>query len=193
MQQAPQASVGTSQRYTVVAVVLHWLIALAILTMLASGLTMAYGDLQGPFKFQLYQWHKSLGVIVLWLVLIRLAWRLTHKPPALPAAIPHWEQVGAHIGHWLIYAAILVMPLSGWLLVSSSSTGLPTIVFNLFQWPHIPGVAGNRIVHDLAAQTHGWTAWTLIALLGGHVLAVVVHYYKEHVNLLARMWFGGEK
>ena len=183
---------ATSLRYTKVAVILHWLIALSILTLLASGLTMKYAPLEKFLQFKIYQWHKSLGVIVLWLVALRVIWRIFHKPPPLPTIIPKFEAWAAHAGHYALYFFMILMPISGWLLVSSSSFGLPTIVFGWFQWPHFPGVAGDKSVNDAATAAHWYGTWVILALIVGHVGAVGLHYVKERVNLLPRMWFKGK-
>lgn len=185
-----EAPLLQTPRYTKIAVVLHWLLALAFLAMLASGLTMEFVKLQPAFKFKLYQWHKSLGVIVLWLVAARLAWRVFHTAPELPPSIHGFERFAAHAGHWALYVFMFVMPLSGWLIVSSSSFGLPTIVFGLFEWPHVPGVASNDTVQGYAKLIHWWGAWIFMTLILGHVLAVIKHAVFEKENLLTRMWFG---
>lgn len=178
-----------AQRYTTVAIILHWVMAAAFVLMLASGLSMEYLELQKSFKFNLYQWHKSLGVLLLAAFALRLFWRLLHKPPALPASIKGLEAAAAKAGHIALYLCMLAVPLSGWAMVSSSNYGLPTIVFGLFEWPHIPKIAGNEAVNAAAKTAHWVLAWLFIAAILGHVAAVVKHAAIDHENLLPRMWF----
>lgn len=182
-----------SQRYHSLAIILHWLMASAMLLMLASGLTMAFAELEPSFKFNLYQWHKSLGVLVLWAAALRLSIRLMTKPPSLPASFPRYEVLLSKLGHWGLYALMFALPITGWIMVSSSIYGLPTIVFGWFEWPHIPGLAANVKVSKFAKDAHWYLALTLIALLVGHVGAVIKHAVVDKHNLLTRMWWGKEK
>lgn len=177
----------TKTQYDKVAVSLHWLAAAVVLTMLASGLTMEFIELEKKLKFQLYQWHKSLGVLFLFLIAIRLLWRFTHKPPALPASIHGAEAKAAHVGHFLLYAAMIVMPLSGWVIVSSSVYGLPTMVFDWFQWPHIPNLTGNEIAHEMSETTHAWVAYSLLALIALHIAGTIKHSLIDKTPILYRM------
>jgi cytochrome b561 len=172
---------------------LHWLMALCIIGMLAGGLLMTGGGLEKSFRFQLYQWHKSLGVILLWLICARIAVRIATKTPPLPSSMKPWERVAAKAGHLALYAIMIVMPFSGWLLVSSSTLGLPTIVFGVFEWPHFPSVTGNHAVHELAEALHENVAWIAIAVIILHVLAVVKHALIDKENLLSRMGIGKRK
>lgn len=175
-----------NSRYTNAAIILHWIIALAIFCLLASGIIIDQEWLQQDAQFILFQWHKSLGVLALIAIVIRLLWRLTHRPPTI-SELSKREQQAAHMGHWLLYAALLSMPISGWLLVSASVTGIPTLVFNLFQWPHLPVTPSE----DLSNLAHGWhyySAWILALLAFGHIGMVIKHRLHQ-VNLLSRMPF----
>jgi cytochrome b561 len=181
-----------STRYHSLAIILHWVMALAILLMLASGLTMAFVELTPAFKFNLYQWHKALGVLVLMAATLRLTVRLLTHPPRLPD-FGKWETRLAKLGHWALYGLMFAMPITGWLIVSTSVYGLPTIVFGWFQWPHIPGIAGHKIINDIAQDAHWYLALALLALLVGHVGAVVKHAAVDKYNLLTRMWWGKDR
>lgn len=174
-------------RYNGVAITLHWVLAIAFVLMLASGLALEELDLDKAFKFNLFQWHKSLGVLVLLTVGLRVLWRLFHKPPALPESFKRLDVISAHLGHLALYTAMIIMPLSGWVIVSSSSTGLPTYVFGLFQWPHIPDLAGNKEIHHNAAEIHEIVAWIFMALIGLHVAAIVKHKVSDKINIMPRM------
>lgn len=178
------------KRYDLVAIALHWVMAICILLMLGSGLSFDNIDMARDFKFNLYQWHKSLGLLLLATVFIRIGWRLFHKPPAEPIEIPKRDQWLALLGHWALYAFMVIMPVAGWAMVSSSPYGLPTYIFGLFEWPHIPGLGGNKRVSGIAHEVHEIGGWILLGLIAIHTAAVVKHYYFDHVNLLTRMGIG---
>tara|TARA_R110002126_G_scaffold3263_1_gene18409 strand:+ start:113873 stop:114406 length:534 start_codon:yes stop_codon:yes gene_type:complete len=163
--------------------------ACGFVLMFCSGVLMEYVELAKSLKFNLYQWHKSGGVLLLVAFTLRILWRLVSHVPALPTHIKKHEIVLAKLGHWGLYALMFAMPFTGWLMVSSSSYGLPTIVFNLFQWPHIPGVQGDKQIHDLAKQGHFILAITFFCFIAAHVGAVIKHAVFDHENLLRRMWW----
>lgn len=176
----------TQQRYSTVAIILHWVMAVAFVLMLGSGASFSLIDMPQSFKFNLYQWHKSLGVLLLCTFFVRIGWRLLCKPPAMPSSIQGMERKVAHAGHWALYA----MPLSGWVMVSSSVYGLPTIVFGLFEWPHLPNMAGNETISRVSKMAHYWLAITFALLIAGHIAAVIKHAVCDKENLLARMSIG---
>lgn len=179
----------TTARYTSVAIALHWIMAIAFFLMLGSGVVMTYAPLEQMTRFTLYQWHKSLGVILLAAFFLRIGWRLFHAPPALPPGIHGIELLAAKAGHYALYAMMLLLPLSGWAMVSSSPYGLPTIVFGLFEWPHIPKIGGNEAVQSVARTAHWVLALGFFLLILGHVAAVIKHALFEKENLLHRMWW----
>ena len=173
-------------RYNKVAVILHWVMALAFFLMLASGFAMEYLELPKSLKFNMFQWHKSLGVLLLIAFFLRLGWRLWHKPPVL-TGFPYWETLLSKLGHWGLYACMLIMPLSGWAMVSASVYGLPTIVFGLFEWPHIPNISGNETVQGAARFAHFIFALGFTALILGHIAAVFKHSLIDKHPILYRM------
>lgn len=179
-----------SARYPWPLIVLHWLMAVMILLMLASGLVIGTLELERAQKFQLMQWHKSLGVWVLIVAMIRLAVRVRLVVPPLPLLLPERERRLARLGHVALYGWMVAVPLAGWLIVSSSATGLPTLVFGWFEWPHVPGVAMNEAVHEVAEEAHFLLAYSLLILVVIHVAAVAKHWWKDRVNLLSRMGLG---
>lgn len=176
-------------RYNSLSIVLHWVMALCFTLMLLSGMAMADWIEDPSLKFNMYQWHKSLGVLLLMAFFVRLGLRLFNKPPALPAHFKPLDIKAAKAGHWALYAAMIVMPLSGWVIVSASGYGLPTIVFNWFTWPHIPGIANTKWIEELAEDTHGTVAWIFIGLIAIHIGAVIKHAFYDHTQLLPRMWW----
>ncbi len=174
-------------RYHGFLITLHWLIALALGAMLASGLLLE--SLPKPWMFTVIQWHKSLGVLVLLAVSLRLLVRLSTHTPPLPQNMKAWEVKAAHAGHAALYILMFTMPLTGWLMVSSSPYGLPTLVFGLFTWPHIPGLAMNSIVNGIAKESHEIIAYLLMATGGVHVAAVIKHAVTDKIHLLPRITF----
>ena len=120
------------QRYTGVAIGLHWLIGLMIVTSLGVGLYMVSLSLS-PDKLRLYSWHKWAGVTIFMLVLVRSLWRLTHPAPPLPDDVPVWQRKVAEATHYALYALMIVIPLTGWLM--SSAKGFQTVYFGVVPIP----------------------------------------------------------
>ena len=176
-------------RYSGVAIALHWVLALALLGMVGFGLYMA--DLPfSPARLKLYNWHKWAGVCVLVLSLARLLWRLTHRPPALPAAMqaamPAWQKLAHHGTHATLYALFFAIPLLGW--AYSSAAGFPIVVFGVLPLPDWVPVSPD--LAEALKPLHKWAALTMTALVGLHVAAVVKHQLIDRDGLLWRMWPG---
>ncbi|MCH9807572.1 MAG: cytochrome b [Alphaproteobacteria bacterium] len=192
----PNAAVA-HDRYSTVAMALHWLIAIAVLAMFGTGLWMVEAiDVKETRAdaFAVYQWHKSLGLSVLVLMAARIIWRLTHRPPALPMGMKPMEKLAAHSTHAAIYVLLVAVPLLGWAMVSASVFGLPTIWFGLFEWPHLPvlsGLENKKPVEDWLRLAHGWVAYVLIGLVVLHLAAVVKHTVIDRDDILKRMLPGG--
>ena len=102
-----------NSRYSHVAIVLHWTMALLIIGMLAAGKFMTSLSEDDPLRFSLTQWHKSFGLCILFLTVVRILWRTTHRAPALPVKMRRWERVAAHCSHWAFYLLMIAMPVSG--------------------------------------------------------------------------------
>jgi len=176
-----------SPSYTKTAKVLHWLIALAIIFMLILGWSFDFLP-RGETKFALFQLHKSVGITILLLSLLRLGWRLGHRAPPLPTSMARWEQNAAHLGHFLLYTAMILMPLSGWVMVSASSHNVPTILYGFVPWPNVPVPADNKqAVDHLTHDIHGLTAYVLALLVGGHAAAALKHHFISKDDVLLRM------
>ena len=166
-------------RYTTVAIILHWLIALSIIALLVIGVWMA-NYARGNTKFELFQLHKSIGITVLLLSLIRLGWRLAHPAPPLPADMPRWEKFTARFTHVLFYVLMIGMPLTGWAIVSTSSMNLPTVLYGMVTLPHLPGLDAlpdQHAANHLFDTMHVVSAWIMIGLLGLHVGAALFHQF----------------
>jgi cytochrome b561 len=178
-----------SLSYTRTAKLLHWLIALLIIGMLALGWTMGkVSDMS--LKFSLFQLHKSIGITILLLSLIRLGWRLTHTAPPLPTGMPLWEKAAAHITHTLFYILIIGMPLTGWIMVSSSTRGIPTMLYGLVQLPNLPYFSTLPNKGDVG-HSFGWLHGNLAFLLAGLIVLHIGAAWKHHLfnrdDVLTRM------
>lgn len=185
-------------RYTSVAIALHWVIALGIVAMLVMGLAMTHVKLTPFMQFKLYQLHKSIGITILLAAGLRLLWRVTHRPPALPDGMPGWEKGAAEGTHLLLYVLMIGMPLVGWALVSASPLNIPTMLYGVIPWPHIPIFAQWHIKSQAApvlARIHAYGGYGLIALLLLHAGAALRHHLVLRDDVLRRMipglpWLG---
>lgn len=177
--------------YTKVAIILHWLIGLSIIALIAVGLVMGEDDLLPMnMRFAAFQLHKSLGLTVLVLSFARLLWRMTHKAPPLPNTMKPFEKWAAHIVHVLFYILMFALPLTGWVIVSTSPRNIPTIWFGLFQWPHLPIFtdAPNRgDISEGFGEVHENLAWIAITLIILHVGAALKHHFFDKDDIATRM------
>jgi cytochrome b561 len=177
--------------YTRVAIVLHWVIAALIVAVLAIGLVMSEeGLVPDTLRFSLYQWHKSIGITILLLSLARLWWRLTHKAPPMPEAAKPWERLVAKVTHGLFYVLMIGLPLGGWVIVSASTLGIPTVLYGLVPWPHLPmpeSVELRKTIGDAVGEAHETGAYFLMLLIGLHVGAALKHHFWDKDEVLARM------
>ena len=191
------ASRNSILRYGSVAMSLHWLIALFIIANLSLGLYMADLPKTDPWRFWLFQTHKSIGLTVLVLSLARLVWRLVNPVPTLPMDMHPLLRLGAHLTHFAFYFLIIAVPVAGWSMVSSSSLGLPTFYFGMFSWPKINFLADLPAATKYAnyyffKDTHSFLAWSAIVLLALHVLAALYHQFVRRDDVLKRMLPGTE-
>lgn len=191
-----------ASRYTAVAIVLHWAIAFAILLMLPLGFWMhgraEDGDISDSV-YRAFQLHKSIGLTVLALSLVRLGWRLANPPPPLPEHMPGWERFAAKATHWAFYALMIGLPMSGWLYVSAGwsihdDAALPvaTHYFGLFTVPHLfnlpnAGADLRETTAEAAFTAHWLLAYAAIGLALLHVAAALKHHIFDRDEVLAHM------
>jgi cytochrome b561 len=169
-------------RYTAPAMLLHWLMAVAIVGSLSLGLYMA--DLPvSPTRLKLYNYHKWAGITILTLAAIRLLWRLTHRPPAdLP--MPEWQRLAAHSAHVALYVLFFAVPLAGW--AYSSAAGFPVVLYGVLPLPDF--VSPDKALADAIKPWHGRLAKLLALLVLVHVGAALKHHFIDRDGLLSRMW-----
>jgi len=180
----------STQRYHGVAIGFHWLVAISIIGMLVVGKYMVSLDESEPLRFLLTQWHKSFGVITLVLIVLRLLWRLNHRPPRLPGHLKPWEIYASGLVHFLLYLLIILIPLSGWIMVSASPLELPTVIFNSIHWPHLAPFDRLPNKEDISAifgEVHAIAGSVLILLLLAHVGAALRHQFVLHDEVMSRM------
>lgn len=179
-------------RYTRTAVVLHWVMALLIVVNVT--LALAVDSLPDAWQRPVIDTHKSIGITVLGLVLLRLLWRWGHPPPPLPAAYARWEQRLSHAAHALFYLLMLALPLSGWLHDSAWKLAdrYPMRWFGLFEWPRIGFMTAlpadeKAHWHDLLGNIHTALAYGLYALLALHIAGALKHQWLDRQAQLQRM------
>lgn len=169
------------EHYSRIARVLHWTIALCIIAGLALGLL--HDPLEDVFPSAMWL-HKSLGFTVLGLTVVRLGWRLTHRPPALPGEMPAWEKLLAHLTHIFFYALMLILPMSGWIF--SSAGEYPLNWFGLVDVPKF-GVTKQDPIAGIAHEAHELLGFLMLGLVVLHVAAALRHHFILKDRVLARM------
>ncbi len=169
-------------RYSMTSLVLHWVIAAAVLIQIL--LITAHEATEGPISREFIGLHKSVGLTILVLTLARIGWRLANPAIALPADMPRWQKVFARATHVLFYVALIAMPLTGWL--ASSAGGREIVWFGLFDWPLLP-VGGGREAARGFMTIHGLVVKGLYVLIALHVLGALKHQFVDRDNVLHRM------
>lgn len=173
---------NTDARWGPVSQLLHWLIVLLILGQGTIGLLMT--DLRNsPDKIQIYALHKSVGLTIFALAVLRLAWRWHAGTPRPVAGMPRWQERAARLSHWGLYALLFAIPISGWVL--NSAAGFPLQWFGLFNLPALVG--GDPALRETAGDVHALLFWTLVALALVHAGAAFYHHLFQRDATLARM------
>lgn len=179
---------NTLENYGSVSKFFHWLIGLLVIGMIIAGLIMH--DIEpAALKFKVYNWHKSIGFLLIWLVAIRLVWRFYNVQPRM-LGLKKWEINLAKITHFFLYVCIFLMPLSGWIM-SSADTYPDPLVYGI-DLPQI--VAPDKEVKHLFHEVHEYTAWALIGLITLHFAGAMKHHFVNKDRTLLRMLpFTGKK
>ncbi len=188
---APAVPRPPRSRYSSVAIGLHWLIAALMLSNI--GLAWYFNTLKGPAEVAPLMLHKSIGITVLLLTLVRIAWRFVDPPPKLPDTLQPWEKWGAIASHGIFYGLMLALPLSGWAMVSASPLIKvhPTVLYGLAPWPALPFPGldsdGLHAARKVFKNTHGLLAWVAYATIVLHVAAALKHQFFDRDDVMARM------
>jgi len=172
----------TAQRYSPFAMLLHWVLAVAIVGSFCMGVYMS--DLPfSPQRLKLYNWHKWAGVTILALSALRLLWRLVRRPPA-DIPMPGWQRSAAHATHLLLYLLFFAVPLVGW--AYSSAAGFPIVWFGVLPLPSFVPV--DKELAEAIKPWHAYLAFAMAALVLMHVAAALKHQFIDRDGLLSRMW-----
>lgn len=185
------AANGEKARYTTVAIILHWMMAVMLVGMVFMGWRMEdMRDLalQGELTFAevqaYYNWHKTIGISLLVLALARLGWRLTHPVPPMPETMKLWEKLAARAGHIGFYVVMIGIPVLGWL--TASATNFPSYLANnpALELPHlsVPDEA-----YEPLGSLHGAGGWVIFGLLALHAGAALKHHFIDRDEVLTRM------
>ncbi len=172
----------SSSRYTSTAISLHWMMAILLFSLFMAGVYMHELPLS-PWKLQIYSWHKWAGITAFLLVLARLSWRYTHRPPPLPRTLSKPAELAAHAGHTLLYLLMICIPLTGWLM--SSAKGFQTVYFGVLPIPDL--LAKNKELGNLLREVHEAQNFVLLAVVIGHAGAALKHHLIDKDDVLTRM------
>ena len=173
------------RRYSDVAVALHWITVVVVLTQIVLGFAFAEFMGKGPAKAQVFAWHKTLGALILILALIRLAYRLANPPPPFPPELQRWRRIAAVWNHRAFYFLLIVLPLTGLIAVSGMSPSGHTRLIGGLSVPIIPGI--GRSTGETFGGVHGVLVYVTIALLVLHVAAAISQQFFEHDRAAGRM------
>jgi cytochrome b561 len=180
------AALPIARRYTATAIVLHWIVGLAVIGMIGLGIWMInLPKGVGPFRAEMYNLHKSIGMTVGLLVLARVAWRFAHPVPPLPPATPRWQALASDFTHHALYLCIVVQPVTGFL--GSLSSPYPVKYFGHM----LPfGAWDIPAAKELFGVVHLANATLLSVLILAHLAAVLHHLLVRRDGVFQRMWFG---
>lgn len=173
----------TTNKYSIGSKWLHWLVAVIVMTMLSFSFFL--DDIPERYQAFAYMIHKSFGLTVLLLMVLRLIWIIHSGKPPLPNSIPKWEKKLSHIVQHSFYVFLILMPISGW--VMSVAAGRAPVFFTLFKLS-IPGVPLSKPLAHFLGDVHEIIAWVLISLLSLHLLGVIKHYFIDKDGVVERMF-----
>ncbi len=167
-------------------IILHWMIALLIVGLIVLGFVMVRPDIDPELQFSLYQWHKSFGMTVLALSVIRVIWWLTNRHPAAVKGLSPLEARSASAVHLLLLTLTVAVPLAGWAVASTSTLGIPTLVFNRVLVPHLP-LRPSAEAEAFWTTTHALLAYGMGGLVVLHAAAAFHHEFFRRDGVLSRM------
>lgn len=177
------ALMNSPQTYGWVTVILHWVVAAGIIGLFALGYWMVGLTYYDPWYKTGPDVHRSVGILLLIAMLVRVAWRLLTPSPAAVSGHRHWEVLAAHLAHGLLYLLVFVAMISGYLISTADGTAI-----HVFDWFEVPSLTGRvQGMEDIAGVVHYWSTWTLIVLAALHALAGLKHHFVDRDPTLTRM------
>ena len=187
--EALAAPAAKHTRYSSVAIILHWTIAAALALQIVLGWRI--GDVEGVTRTAVLQLHKTIGVTILLLTVVRLVWRVTKKPPAMDSSLTPIERLASHWVHMGFYAALLALPLTGWAMVSAQRVGAMKLLGGV-RWPDFPIVTAlpgdlQDTLADLLDKSHSALVWVMLGLIALHVAGALKHHYISKDPTVSRM------
>lgn len=172
--------------YGLVSIILHWIVAILFLFQLPLGYLTQASEGRPVLQFELYQWHKSVGFLLLAVAVPRLLWAVSGKSPRLPATVSESERRAAHLAHIALYAATVAVPLAGWAVVSVSPLDIPSYMFDLVVIPNLP-LAPSDTAEGIWSTVHAFLAYSAGFLAAVHMLAALRHHFRFGDDVLMRM------
>lgn len=181
---------GDFARFNTVAIFFHWIVAALILANILIAWQFTW--VRGPMRLLAFQAHKSIGITVLLLSVLRLLWRAVSRLPPFPETMRNWEKGATKIVERGFYVIMLALPLTGWAIASTTDLGVPTILYGVVHWPNIPVIGTLPLesklhVYGASVAAHHLLAKITYALVGLHVLAALRHQFIKRDYILARM------
>lgn len=173
---------NTKDSYGAIVKFFHWLISMMVFVLLISGI-IQINISDKPTVFFLFTWHKTVGLIVLALMVGRIGWRFVNVTPALDH-IPTWQRIASRLAHFAFYFLLIAMPLSGWIM-STASAHIPHL-FGLYLFP-MPGIPSSKPLAHTAETLHMIFAISIVTILSLHILAALRHHFMLKDNVLRRM------
>jgi cytochrome b561 len=173
---------NSQQQYGVVAQLFHWIVVALIITQFVLA-SKADALPLGLAKIGVLAQHKSVGMTVFGLAIVRLLWRFMNPVPPMPADTPSWQRVAAHISHGALYALILITPLFGWMM--SSARNFPVSYFGLFTLPDL--VQPDKALYEFFHEAHEALAAAIFFIALLHAAAALKHHFFDRDNVLRRM------
>lgn len=169
-------------RYTLTAIILHWVLALLMFTLIGLGWYMVEIPRGAPPRGVFFNLHKSIGLITAMIILVQLWWRIRHAPPPLPATLPQWEMKAAKIGHALLYACMIVMTLSGYIESNFTKYGI-----KFFGYPLPPWGREDKAISAIFTGIHLFASYVLVTLIAIHIAAALKHLLLDKDKVFQRM------
>ncbi len=174
-----------SSAYSLTARALHWITAALVLTTIPLGVVIV-NEWGGPLQDPLYDLHRSIGALLILVIMVRLGYRLTHPPLPLPDDIPPVQRLAARATHWALYGLLVVQPFVGW--AATSAYGAQIVVFGLFELP--PILSQDRALSDRLFVVHALIGGAIACLVAVHIGAALYHHFVRGDRVLMRMITG---